>query len=236
MSGASPTAAEWHPDPTGRHQLRYWDGTAWTAWVADDGVQGEDPLAPETPGDREAVLAHTRLRFARVAGRPGTGWRAVHDDVGTEVARVWRDGPAARLCDREGAPVLTVTASGGGLSVVDTNGAVTAVSYTRARSVTLKCKTDGARVLTVQFRQSLRGDLRDGVLLDADKRRIGTIEQLDDPGAGSTAGSWLVVDRDPALTDPVRALAVASPLMIDCFVHAADRDADGPDLGMSFDD
>ncbi|MBJ7363224.1 MAG: DUF2510 domain-containing protein, partial [Ilumatobacteraceae bacterium] len=22
--------AAWHPDPTGRHQLRYWDGQDWT--------------------------------------------------------------------------------------------------------------------------------------------------------------------------------------------------------------
>ena len=37
---------EWHPDPTGRHQLRYWDGSQWTSYVADSGVQGEDPVVP----------------------------------------------------------------------------------------------------------------------------------------------------------------------------------------------
>lgn len=35
--------AGWHPDPMGRHQHRYWDGTAWTAIVADDGVRSQDP-------------------------------------------------------------------------------------------------------------------------------------------------------------------------------------------------
>ncbi len=39
---ASPPA--WHPDPTGRHQHRYWDGSRWTGWVADGGVTGRDPL------------------------------------------------------------------------------------------------------------------------------------------------------------------------------------------------
>ena len=34
----------WHPDPTGRHQLRYWDGRTWSAHVSDDGVVGADPL------------------------------------------------------------------------------------------------------------------------------------------------------------------------------------------------
>ena len=38
-------ASAWHPDPTGRHQYRYWDGACWTDWVADGGEQGRDPLA-----------------------------------------------------------------------------------------------------------------------------------------------------------------------------------------------
>jgi hypothetical protein len=38
--------ASWAPDPTGRHQWRWWGGTAWTDHVADDGVAGEDPLEP----------------------------------------------------------------------------------------------------------------------------------------------------------------------------------------------
>jgi hypothetical protein len=41
LPGASPPAA-WHPDPTGRHQHRYWDGTRWTDWVADGGVTARD--------------------------------------------------------------------------------------------------------------------------------------------------------------------------------------------------
>ena len=35
----------WHPDPSGRHQLRYWDGYRWSQHVSDDGVAGEDPIA-----------------------------------------------------------------------------------------------------------------------------------------------------------------------------------------------
>jgi uncharacterized protein (AIM24 family) len=37
----------WHPDPTGRHELRYWDGSVWTDHVADRGVQAMDPLIPQ---------------------------------------------------------------------------------------------------------------------------------------------------------------------------------------------
>ena len=36
----------WHADPTGRHELRYWDGQVWTSHVSDGGVAGTDPLAP----------------------------------------------------------------------------------------------------------------------------------------------------------------------------------------------
>ncbi len=33
----------WHPDPSGRHQQRYFDGSSWTEHVVDDGVQSTDP-------------------------------------------------------------------------------------------------------------------------------------------------------------------------------------------------
>ncbi|MGV1036948.1 MAG: DUF2510 domain-containing protein [Candidatus Nanopelagicales bacterium] len=36
--------ATWHADPTRRHELRYWDGQAWTANVADQGMQSTDPI------------------------------------------------------------------------------------------------------------------------------------------------------------------------------------------------
>lgn len=41
--GAS-AAAGWHPDPSGRHQFRYWDGTRWTDDVSSRGLDGRDPL------------------------------------------------------------------------------------------------------------------------------------------------------------------------------------------------
>ena len=40
----SDTPPNWYPDPTTRHQHRYWDGTAWTDNVSDNGVQGSDPV------------------------------------------------------------------------------------------------------------------------------------------------------------------------------------------------
>ena len=45
----SSTPANWYPDTTGRHQLRYWDGTRWTEHVSDSGVAGVDPIDGPAP-------------------------------------------------------------------------------------------------------------------------------------------------------------------------------------------
>ncbi|MCU0271268.1 MAG: DUF2510 domain-containing protein [Acidimicrobiales bacterium] len=34
----------WYPDPSGRHEVRWFDGENWTASVADQGVAATDPL------------------------------------------------------------------------------------------------------------------------------------------------------------------------------------------------
>jgi hypothetical protein len=34
--------AGWHPDPSGKYEHRWWDGTAWTKTVATNGVTGTD--------------------------------------------------------------------------------------------------------------------------------------------------------------------------------------------------
>jgi hypothetical protein len=44
------TPAAWHPDPTQRHQLRYWDGAAWTDQVSDSGIASTDPIGAPAPG------------------------------------------------------------------------------------------------------------------------------------------------------------------------------------------
>jgi hypothetical protein len=52
-------AADWYPDPQGGHELRYWDGTAWTPNVADGGQASVDPLeaSPTTPVAAAEVAA-----------------------------------------------------------------------------------------------------------------------------------------------------------------------------------
>lgn len=39
-----PVPAQWAPDPHGRHQHRWWDGSKWTEHVANDGAVSADPV------------------------------------------------------------------------------------------------------------------------------------------------------------------------------------------------
>ena len=42
-TGATPNVpADWYKDPSGRFELRYWNGTAWTEHVATGGTQSTD--------------------------------------------------------------------------------------------------------------------------------------------------------------------------------------------------
>jgi len=62
-------AANWYPDPHGRAELRYWDGSTWTDHVSNGGVQGRDPLgaSPPPPGKFD------KLDSALTMGNEGTG-------------------------------------------------------------------------------------------------------------------------------------------------------------------
>ena len=42
-AGSSPRWRGWHPDPSGRHERRWWDGEAWSGAVRDGKVRANDP-------------------------------------------------------------------------------------------------------------------------------------------------------------------------------------------------
>lgn len=44
VAAPSAPAGAWHPDPTGRHQMRWFDGQQWTPSVSDGGVTATDPI------------------------------------------------------------------------------------------------------------------------------------------------------------------------------------------------
>jgi hypothetical protein len=61
----------WYPDPTGRHDHRWWDGAAWTAHIADAGTAGIDPLGADMPDPIEGRPEPVPLVASTVAGVTG---------------------------------------------------------------------------------------------------------------------------------------------------------------------
>jgi uncharacterized protein (AIM24 family) len=71
--------ADWHPDPTGRHELRYFDGSQWTEHVVDAGVQSTSPMDAAAPAAQAAPVQQQPaqqaqpVQQAQPAGQQGFG-------------------------------------------------------------------------------------------------------------------------------------------------------------------
>src|SRR5680860_194555 len=88
----SDTPANWHPDPTGRHEHRYWDGAAWTDHVSDQGVTGTDPVdAPAPP----RATRMDRLDSGLTVGNEGKAETIQKQLHGSGHRGVGMDGPVA---------------------------------------------------------------------------------------------------------------------------------------------
>lgn len=78
----SETPADWYPDPYGRHELRYWDGAAWTDHVSSNGRQSSDPVATavakQVAGseDREKIAGQIDKHFDNAERRGAQSDRA----------------------------------------------------------------------------------------------------------------------------------------------------------------
>jgi hypothetical protein len=59
-------AADWYPDPHGGHELRYWDGTAWTDHVADGGRTSVDGGDVTETASEPVLLTLYRAKEVRV--------------------------------------------------------------------------------------------------------------------------------------------------------------------------
>ena len=65
----STTPANWHPDPMGRHQLRYWDGAKWTEHVSNNGATAIDHLDGAQPVTMSTTAQQVQTQIQ------GDGWR-----------------------------------------------------------------------------------------------------------------------------------------------------------------
>jgi hypothetical protein len=56
---------QWLPDPSGRHELRWWDGGRWTEHVSNGGVSGIEEFNVRLRVRRRAGLVTTEVVFPR---------------------------------------------------------------------------------------------------------------------------------------------------------------------------
>lgn len=76
-----PPPPAWHPDPTGRHQYRYWDGSAWTDHVSDNGGTAVDPVRATGLDALDAALVVGNTGDASTVHQQLHGnstWRSAH--------------------------------------------------------------------------------------------------------------------------------------------------------------
>jgi len=80
--------ATWSADPFGRHELRYWDGTQWTAHVSDNGAQGTDEPVGEVVVRAAAPAGDTwQDRLKRAAEDVGHQAQELADKAQAELAK-----------------------------------------------------------------------------------------------------------------------------------------------------
>ena len=61
-------ATGWYPDPRGVHELRYWDGAAWTDHVADGGATSVDDVGALEIGSEPLLLTLHKATEVRMGG------------------------------------------------------------------------------------------------------------------------------------------------------------------------
>jgi uncharacterized protein YxjI len=64
--------ANWHPDPFGRHELRYWDGSQWTEHVSSHGRQSTDP---PVGGSHVPTVERATEKIVKDVAKVGAGQR-----------------------------------------------------------------------------------------------------------------------------------------------------------------
>lgn len=115
MAGPATPPAGWYGDPARRHQHRYWDGSQWTAHVADAGVVGSDPLVPAPVPASQAAATQAAapagsVTAAQASGAPASGAQASGAQPGSAQPAVAQESAGEGLTGQE--PTSGGTASG----------------------------------------------------------------------------------------------------------------------------
>jgi hypothetical protein len=143
----------WLPDPTGRHEYRWWEGDRWSSVVADGGVESEEPV-PGLPDPQGGPSS---------PGRPAVGDKRAAEDrtvVADDPAVVDgpEDAPVAEQGPAHAGPRSTLTGRARALAAtVVVAGLVAGV---------LVGRTAGGRTTTEEVDVSAAGDVSDEELTE----------------------------------------------------------------------
>jgi len=127
----SDAPANWYPDPTQRHEYRYYDGSTWTDHVSDRGVTSSDPLQGLAPpgrfmdrldaglavgneGDPTKLQSQLRgggMRGANIQGTVEGGGGSVFDEpilIVNQKAKLIELSQQYQVFDQHGRPIAVV--------------------------------------------------------------------------------------------------------------------------------
>ena len=84
-------AAGWLADPSGRYQLRFWDGLAWTEHVSTNGAQAVDPLtapmsAPPGGAERGGWMDRAKAFAQQAADQASAAVDSASDAISKQTA------------------------------------------------------------------------------------------------------------------------------------------------------
>ena len=115
--------AAWLADPTGRHQLRYWDGNSWTDHVSDSGVQGTDPVAgggaPQAPSTSQRWMDKAKQLGQQAAASASAAVDSASDTWNSQTRARSTAAPVASPASAA-APAAGVEAAGASAVVAET--------------------------------------------------------------------------------------------------------------------
>lgn len=208
----------WFPDPLGRYDHRWFNGTAWTSDVATNGQRFVDPFGtspgPTTPpptGNRSATAALVCgliavvvawIPLVVVAGVVLAVLAVVFGTKGARQARTTGQGKGRAITGLVSGVVALALAVVGVLLTVDLFREVVAFVEPGPRFVDeVECTLDGREATVTGLITNLDDRERDYVVFATVGSRTRYAE-IDDVGAGDTV-EWIVrVEGDPAECDP----------------------------------
>lgn len=200
-----PRSPDWYRDPLGRHDLRYWDGRAWTEQVSDGGRPGTDAAELDRAGELAERGGDRRAPWPR--------WVAPAALAVAVVASV-AGGGLGLLADRAGAsPVVTIAVAAGALYAT-----LGGFSWLVAR----RCGTGAGAAADFAVRWRW-GDIGWGFVVSLGARVAAVavtvpLALLDEDLVGTNTQSFELVDGDVALLVVLTLVAlVVAPVLEELF-------------------